>query len=150
MSVHLKSACFALSLKPATVDHCKTLAKQIAPLEAWIDEKEATGLPVIVMGDFNRKFDVHGQADHLWGEVDDRNPVSLNLWRLPFRTESECPTTREFDRKHPIDFLVFNQKAWDKVDEQSFFELLYDDEDVPLGNRLSDYCPRAADILVGQ
>jgi TolB-like protein len=24
------------------------------------------------MGNFNRKFDVHGQADHLWVEVDER------------------------------------------------------------------------------
>ncbi|HEX2523524.1 MAG TPA: endonuclease/exonuclease/phosphatase family protein, partial [Terriglobia bacterium] len=88
MSVHLKSGCFAKSLKPpsASQTDCKTLAKQMAPLEQWIDEKETTGLPVIIMGDFNRKFDVHGQSDHLWAEVDDGQPSPLNLWRLPFRT----------------------------------------------------------------
>ena len=152
MSVHLKSGCFAKSLKPPSASQadCKTLAKQMAPLEQWIDEKESTGLPVIVMGDFNRKFDVHGQSDHLWAEVDDGQPSPLNLWRLPFRTASECPTTRESDREFPIDFLVFNEKAWPGVDQQSFFELLYDDEDVSLGDRLSDHCPHAVDFTLGQ
>jgi exonuclease III len=152
MSVHLKSGCFAKSLKPpsASQTDCKTLAKQMAPLEQWIDEKESTGLPVIIMGDFNRKFDVHGQSDHLWAEVDDGQPSPLNLWRLPFRTASECPTTRESDREFPIDFLVFNEKAWPGVDQQSFFELLYDDEDVSLGDRLSDHCPHAVDFTPGQ
>jgi exonuclease III len=119
MSVHLKSGCFAKSLKPpsASGPDCKTLAKQMAPLEQWIDEKEATGLPLIIMGDFNRKFDVHGQSDHLWAEVDDGQPPPLNLWWLPFRTASECPTTRESDREFPIDFLVFNEKAWPGVDQ---------------------------------
>jgi exonuclease III len=152
MSVHLKSGCFAKSLKPPSASQvdCKTLAKQMAPLEQWIDEKESTGLPVIIMGDFNRKFDVHGQSDHLWAEVDDGQPSPLNLWRLPFRTASECPTTRQSDREFPIDFLVFNEKAWPGVDQQSFFELLYDDEDVSLGDRLSDHCPHAVDFTPGQ
>jgi exonuclease III len=150
MSVHLKSGCFAKSLKPPSAEDCKTLAKQMAPLESWIDEKEATGLPVIIMGDFNRKFDVHGQSDHLWAEVDDGEPSPLNLWRLPFRAASECPTTRERDRQFPIDFLVFNEKAWPGVDQQSFFELLYNDEDVSLGERLSDHCAHAVDFTLDQ
>ena len=150
MSVHLKSGCFAKPLKPPSADDCKTLAKQMAPLESWVDEKEATGLPVFIMGDFNRKFDVHGQSDHLWAEVDDGQPPPLNLWRLPFRAASECPTTREVDRQFPIDFLVFNEKAWPGVDQQSFFELLYDDEDVSLGDRLSDHCPHAVDFTPAQ
>jgi exonuclease III len=39
MSVHLKSGCFAKSLKPPSASEadCKTLAKQMAPLEQWID-----------------------------------------------------------------------------------------------------------------
>ena len=120
MSVHLKSGCFAKPLKPPSADDCKTLAKQMAPLESWVDEKEATGLPVFIMGDFNRKFDVHGQSDHLWAEVDDGEPPPLNLWRLPFRAASECPTTREVDRQFPIDFLVFNEKAWPGSTSRAF------------------------------
>jgi endonuclease/exonuclease/phosphatase family metal-dependent hydrolase len=147
LGVHLKSACFGKSLVPATDANCVTLAKQMAPLEAWIDGKESSGLPLIVAGDFNRKFDIHGQTDHLWAEVDDSDPSTLNLWRVPFGKASECPTTREGDRKHPIDFLVFNQSAWDRVDPQSYVELLYEEEEAAeLGNRLSDHCPRAVDL----
>lgn len=150
LSVHLKSACFAKSLVPATDENCKTLAKQMRPLEDWIDGKEAAGTPFVVAGDFNRKFDVYGQADHLWSEVDDYDPPSLNLWRLPFSSASQCPTTREVDRQEPIDFLVFNQVAWEFVDQQSLFELLYDDEEAAeLGNRLSDHCPRGVDLRLG-
>jgi hypothetical protein len=47
-------------------------------------------VPFAVPGDFNRAFDVHGQGDHLWQEIDDGDPAGLDLWRLPFRQESEC------------------------------------------------------------
>jgi hypothetical protein len=149
MSIDMKSGCFAKSLEPAILGDCKTLAKQVAPLDAWIDDKQSTGLAVIIMGKFNRKLDVGGQSDPLWSDIDDGLPAGLNLWRLPFQTASRCPTTRELHRREPIDFLVFNQAAWDKVDQQSFFELLYDFEVVELGYRLSDHCPQAVEISIG-
>ncbi|MEO9458828.1 MAG: endonuclease/exonuclease/phosphatase family protein [Lentilitoribacter sp.] len=150
LNVHLKSSCHGRSLENPTSDDCKILAAQREPLENWIDNKEATGLPVILVGDFNRNIDLHGQSDHLWADIDDADPSSLNLWRLPFRTASQCPTTRESLREFPIDFLVFNDASWELVDQQSFFELLYDDEDVYLGNRLSDHCAVAVDLKLSE
>jgi len=149
LNVHLKSGCFAGTLINPRTEACEIAAQQPAPLEAWIDEKEQTGLPVIVLGDFNRKFDVHMQNDHLWGEIDDAEPASLNLWRLPFRTASNCPTTRPRDREVPVDYIVMNQPAWDMADAQSFTEHPYDEQDAEdFGNRLSDHCPISVDLLV--
>lgn len=149
LNVHLKSGCFAGTLIEPRTDNCEIAAQQPAPLEAWIDVKEQTGLPVIVLGDFNRKFDIHMQSDHLWGEIDDAEPASLNLWRMPFRTSSNCPTTRPRDREVPVDYIVMNQPAWDIADNQSFTEHLYDEQDAEdFGNRLSDHCPISIDLLV--
>ena len=151
LALHLKSGCHGSSLRPAKDEDCITLAKQIEPLERWIDEKEATGLPVIVAGDFNRRFDLHRQQDHVWQEIDDRMPQTLNLWRLPFNQPSECPTTAPRFRAYPIDFLVFNQVAWDGVDQESFVEVFYDLEEASaLGSRLSDHCAIAVDLSLGR
>ncbi len=147
LGVHMKSSCHGQSLENPQTEDCKILASQIDPLEAWIDEKEKTGLPVIVAGDFNRRFDLHGQTDHLWSAIDDSDPASLNLWRMPYRTVGNCPTVSESYRKHPIDFIIMNQVAWDAADAQSFTEVIYDaDEAEALGNRLSDHCPIAINL----
>ena len=149
LAVHLKSGCFAGSLTNPRTDACIIASQQIAPLEEWIDEKETTGLPVLVMGDFNRKFDIHKQRDHIWGEIDDAVPPTLNLTRLPFDNSSNCPTTRIRDREYPIDFIVMNALAWELVDQQSFTEHLYFDDDAEtLGRRLSDHCPVSVDLVV--
>jgi exonuclease III len=147
LGVHMKSGCHGQSLDPATTGDCDVLVQQLAPLEAWVDEKEATGLPAIVAGDFNRRFDLHGQTDHLWAAIDDADPAGLNMWRVPFRTPSNCPTISPALRQHPIDFIVMNDPAWTRADAQSFTEVMYaDDEAEALGNRLSDHCPIAINL----
>jgi endonuclease/exonuclease/phosphatase family metal-dependent hydrolase len=147
LGVHMKSSCHGQSLAPPSTEDCKILAQQIAPLEAWIDQKEASGLPVIIAGDFNRRFDLHGQTDHLWEAIDDSDPPSLNLWRMPYRTPSSCPTISAGMREHPIDFIVMNEVAWALADQQSFAEVIYDEvEAEALGNRLSDHCAVSINI----
>jgi hypothetical protein len=71
MSVHLKSGCHGGSLEPATTPDCITLAAQRAPLEGWIDAAATAQVPFVIVGDWNRRIDVHGQGDHVWGEIDD-------------------------------------------------------------------------------
>ncbi len=55
MSVHLKSGCPA---GPLTAEgrNCDLLSRQIAPLEAWIDEQARAGRRFGLLGDFNRRF----------------------------------------------------------------------------------------------
>lgn len=149
LSVHLKSGCADGALDPPTgadVD-CVTLSKQRAPLEAWIDSAARGEIAFGILGDFNRRFDRFGADDHLWRDIDDRDPPGLNLWRLPFRTVSQCwiGTRRHFP--DPVDFLVFDDRAWDLVDEASFAELTYDaaDQDVARGTP-SDHCARSVSL----
>jgi hypothetical protein len=66
------------ALLRAALERCATEA-------AWIDAATVGTVPFAVPGDFNRAFDVHGQGDHLWQEIDDGDPAGLDLWRLPFR-----------------------------------------------------------------
>ncbi|MDH3690729.1 MAG: hypothetical protein OEU36_14870 [Gammaproteobacteria bacterium] len=39
-----------------------------------MDARAAAGIPFIVMGDFNRRFDVPG--DEFWPEIDDGKPAN--------------------------------------------------------------------------
>jgi hypothetical protein len=82
-------------------------------------------VPFVVLGDFNRRIDRFGQDDHLWREIDDGVPPGLDLRRLPFNREAQC--NRSFPQ--PIDFLVFDERAWRMVDVASFQEITYDPQD---------------------
>jgi len=143
LSVHLKSGCHGGSLENSTDPACATLAAQRAPLEAWIDEAAQELVPFGILGDFNRRIDRFGQDDHLWREIDDGDPPGLDLWRLPFNREAGC---------HPsfpqaIDFLVFDDRAWQMVDEASFEEITYDPEDQELARGTpSDHCAIAVSL----
>ena len=120
-----------------------TLAAQRAPLEAWIDEAAQQLVPFVILGDFNRRIDRFGQDDHLWREIDDGDPTGLDLRRLPFDREAECNPSFP----QPIDFLVFDDRAWQMVDEASFQEITYDPEDQDLARGTpSDHCPIAVSL----
>jgi endonuclease/exonuclease/phosphatase family metal-dependent hydrolase len=136
--VHLKSFCHGRNLEHPNNIHCRTLAKQRVALEKWTDRKFNEGLPFMILGDFNRIFDIHGQKDHLWGYVDDHEPEGLDLWRLPYRRVTHCP---KYEGRYPIDFLVFDDRAWQYVQKESFREIVYTPDHADLGNRLSDHCP---------
>lgn len=147
LSVHLKSGCAQGSLETPTDPDCVTLAAQRAPLEQWIDDAARQAIPFAVLGDFNRRIDAFGQNDHLWAEIDDADPPGLNLWRLPFNMASDCwrGTRRHFAQ--PIDFLVFDERAWQQVDQASFRETTFDpaDQDVDRGTP-SDHCAKSVEI----
>ena len=100
-----------------------------------------------MLGDFNRAFDVHGQNDHFWQEIDDGNPPGLDLWRLPFRRESDCWRGTGGHHPQPIDFLVFDDRAWQLVDQDSFTQATYDAADQDEARHTpSDHCPIAVDL----
>ena len=50
----------------------------------------------------------------------------------------------------PIDFLVFDDRAWQLVDESSFEEIVYDPEDQDFARGTpSDHCPIAVSLEIG-
>jgi endonuclease/exonuclease/phosphatase family metal-dependent hydrolase len=146
LSVHLKTGCHEGSLENPTDPDCVTLAAQRAPLEAWIDEAAQELVPFVILGDFNRRFDRFGQDDHFWRDIDDGHPQGLDLWRLPFNREAKCNP----NFSQPIDFLVFDDRAWQMVDEASFQEITYDPRDQDLERGMpSDHCPIAVRFELG-
>jgi endonuclease/exonuclease/phosphatase family metal-dependent hydrolase len=147
LAVHLKAGCAQGSLESPTDPDCATLAAQRAPLEGWIDAAAEGTVPFVVLGDFNRAFDRFGDDDRFWQEIDDGEPAGLDLWRLPFRQESDCWRGTGRHHPRPIDFLVFDDRAWRWVDRARFRQVSYDaaDQDEARGTP-SDHCPIAVDL----
>lgn len=125
LAVHLRSGCFAKSLEPPATDACKALAMQRRPLENWVDARSAENVPFIVLGDFNRAFDIHGDRDHIWQEIDDGQPPPLDLVHLPDGMISTCWEGTPNHHDHPIDFVVLDEQAADLVVDGSLLQLDY-------------------------
>lgn len=144
LNVHLKSGCARGNILKPRSGHCDTLARQRPVLEEWIDARAEESLPFVILGDFNRAFDVHGDRDYLWAEIDDGYPQGLDLSRLPEGRESQCwsGTTRHYPQ--PIDFLVFDQRAWSRVKPETLKQLTYasEDQDLKRGTP-SDHCAQS-------
>lgn len=149
LSVHLKSRCHQGNLESPSNAHCETLARQRAPLEDWMDARFVEGVPFIVLGDFNRRFDVFNERDHIWEEIDDSQPAGQELNRLPTGEDSQCWAGTGMHRYNYIDFIVFGPRAWELVDKSSFEQLTFRLEHADLGQRLSDHCPIAATLQIG-
>ena len=148
LNVHLKSKCFTRSLADPRSRACRTLARQVAPLEAWVDARWREGVPFVVLGDFNRAMDRHGRRDHLWSALDDGDPPGLRLHRLPEGRERTCWRGTSRYHRHPIDFFVFGARAWRRVDPASFREIAWSDADAdPRRGLPSDHCPIAVDLF---
>ena len=148
LNVHLKSRCFAKSLRNPRDRHCRKLARQVEPLESWIDARWRERTPFVVLGDFNRAMDRHWPNDHLWRAVDDGDPPGLKLHRLPAAgREPACWRGTSRYHRHPIDFLVFGARAWRRVDPASFRQLVWTAADAdPRRGLPSDHCPIAVDL----
>ena len=147
LNIHLKSGCFAKSLEEPQNRHCRKLARQIGPLESWIDARWRERVHFVVLGDFNRAMDRYGLNDHLWRAIDDRDPAGLKLHRLPAGRNPACWHGSSRYRRHPIDFFVFGARAWRRVDPASFRQLVWTTEDAdPRRGLPSDHCPIAVDL----
>ena len=148
LNVHLKSKCFAKRLENPRDRHCRKLARQVEPLESWIDARWREGVPFVVLGDFNRAVDRHGPRDHLWRAIDDGDPPGLKLHRLPAGREPACWRGTSRYHRHPIDFFVFGARAWQRVDEASFRQVVWTGKDADARRGLpSDHCPIAVDLF---
>ena len=142
LNLHLKAGCFRGNLQRPGTDNCRTLGRQIEPLEAWIDEHARMGAPFIVLGDFNRAFDVYDRDDHMWQAVDDGDPYGLELFRLPGGEASTCWWNTELYHRNPVDFFVLNRMALSRMITGSFTRFDYDPGHRDNQRRTpSDHCP---------
>lgn len=56
LNVHLKSGCFVDNYLTSDRQSCEVLSRQVPVLDNWIGEKEKSGKPYAVLGDFNHRL----------------------------------------------------------------------------------------------
>lgn len=142
LSIHLKSGCFQDGLFvdrggniSGSGNACGKLAQQVPVLEEWIDARASEGMPFVVLGDWNRRFDSAG--DVFFPEIDDMDPANADLTRVTEGRRSEC-----LNGRFPlyIDHIVFDVQAFKLAIPTSFVQIEYTDDDMD-ELRLSDHCP---------
>lgn len=128
LSVHMKSGCSAGDSNAA----CAVFFRQVPVLEQWIDARANEGMRFTVLGDFNRRLALPGDA--AWADWDDADPANADLARAGGNRKATCnPRYPDF-----IDHIVLDRRA--SADLESFSELTYADG----AEHLSDHCPVSA------
>ncbi len=94
LAVHLKSGCPGGPMDAPNRAACRSLQRQAAPLEAWIEAQAHAGRPFMIVGDWNRDLEaeirggyaartgaaapttavVAGEVRNLWPEINDGDP----------------------------------------------------------------------------
>jgi hypothetical protein len=136
--VHLKSFCHEDDLdavSPNDNSHCGRLKRQIPILESWIEARAQEGVPAVVLGDFNRRFNIAG--DDMWRELDDGAPA------LTKHTEGLTSACLNAQFPEYIDHIVTDTRATELVLSGSFEQVLFTAVDPGGQARLSDHCPIA-------
>jgi endonuclease/exonuclease/phosphatase family metal-dependent hydrolase len=140
MSVHLKSGCFE---NASTSSACETLLAQVPVLEGWIDAAAEGPTPLIVLRDFNRRFNQPG--DRVWADLDDGEPSNADLTALTQDMPVSCRdnTFTEF-----IDHIVVDRRVLPWVDRTSFRQVTYRQQDKAVWDQLSDHCPVLVELWI--
>jgi endonuclease/exonuclease/phosphatase family metal-dependent hydrolase len=143
LSVHLKSFCFEQPLNDTVSSRdCRKLKQQLPILEDWIDTRAQNNIPFVVMGDFNRRFNL--ENDDFWQEIDDATPANADLVRV---TENRCSDCWNGEYPEYIDHIVFDQLTSQWWDRDSFQQLLYN-QPQSQQDRLSDHCAIASSLNI--
>jgi endonuclease/exonuclease/phosphatase family metal-dependent hydrolase len=146
MSVHLKSGCPEGPLNGES-RNCQVLARQAAPLEAWIESEANAGHRFGLLGDFNRRFSKEkgpartpdGAQLNLFAEINDGTPAASRLTDVTAgRRFTGCTTNSEYHEF--IDTLLLGRELAGAMIKKSFLRVTYDDADAK-AHWLSDHCP---------
>lgn len=162
MGVHLKSSCHQWSLDPV-VDQsprsgsayksrfdCRTLAAQRSVLESWAEQQASLGITTIVLGDFNRRFnmtdDTGAEVDDFWLDLNDGTPYSLALKKGPIGNDEICWPNHSQRYDEHIDFIVYDEALEDLSRVGDIAKVSLGFENNPRyaqrnRQRLSDHCP---------
>jgi 5'-nucleotidase (lipoprotein e(P4) family) len=146
MSVHLKSGCPAGPLT-APGRNCELLARQVAPLEAWIEGEARSGHRFGLLGDFNRRFsietgparDAQGRQLNVYAEIDDGEPPASKLTSVAAQAKF-TPCTSDSEYREFIDNILLGRNLAKSVLKNSFVRVVFNDADAK-AHWLSDHCP---------
>lgn len=142
LSVHLKSGCPRRPLDDAR-DACRTLARQVAPLEQWIDMQAAAGRRFAVLGDFNHDL-LADSGRAFWEEINDGDPRGATLLNVaagyPF---VNCSADQNYASY--IDHVLLGESLGIHRVSGSFVRVTFETRDA-LQRKLSDHCPIGVDL----
>jgi endonuclease/exonuclease/phosphatase family metal-dependent hydrolase len=150
--VHMKSSCTEEPIdEPSSNDNCPAVFRQLPHLKSWIWNANQTGAPVIVLGDFNRRFDRESpdvKATDFWDVITGASTPSpaddVKLAHIPENKEFKCWPVQPAPQRFPIDFFVLNDKAVALADAASYWKWRYGkdiEEHTPQNQWPSDHCP---------
>jgi hypothetical protein len=151
LGVHLKSGCARQALDE-DAEACELLARQIAPLRAWIDAQARAGHRFLLLGDFNRRLaQERGRPGHAAGRLTQMWP-ELNRTAVPAAQLTAITAGRPYIKCHVsevhgayIDHIIAGEKAAQWWLSGSFRRVRYVERDAAR-LRLSDHCPLAVDL----
>ncbi len=128
LAVHLKTGCNRDRLSSAS-RVCDILRRQVAPLQGWIAQRRAEGVPFVLLGDFNRRMD--GRDEFL---------AALNtvapLVRATEGRASPCWGGNSF-----IDHVIAGGAARAWMQPDTLRVMVYRETDEAAKRQLSDHCP---------
>lgn len=131
LNVHMKSGCFVDNYSRANTEACDTFAKQAPLLDAWVEDKEKSALPYIMVGDFNHRL----SAPY--------NHLTRQLFTNTNKNESTLlNTTSHLIGCHvyypaPIDHIFVGHLPTANI---SLNTIVYRFDDMQPDNMLSDHC----------
>ncbi len=149
--VHLKSRCNEAPIEePSSNDNCPALYRQLPHLKKWIHDVSQSGLPAIVVGDFNRRFDRESadvKPTEMWdvitGAATAGTTDDVNLAHVPKGKEFKCWPLEPAAQRFAIDFFVLTPKAQAIADAGSYWKWRYGkdiEENTPRDRWPSDHC----------
>jgi endonuclease/exonuclease/phosphatase family metal-dependent hydrolase len=128
LAVHLKSGCREDRLGSAR-PACLALRRQVPPLQGWIAQRRAEGVPFVLLGDFNRWMD---GRDQFWAELNRTAPLA----RATEGLSSQCWGGGGF-----IDHIIAGGAARGWMQPDSLRVLVFRETGIDWKRRLTDHCP---------
>ena len=128
LAVHLKTGCFEAALTSGN-RNCRTLRRQVAPIQGWIAQRRAEGVGFVILGDFNRVMD--GQDELL---------AALN-GAAPLARATEGRGTPCWGGNTFIDHILAGGLARGWMRAETMRVLVYRETDRGMQPHLSDHCP---------
>jgi endonuclease/exonuclease/phosphatase family metal-dependent hydrolase len=136
LAVHLKTGCRSDPLATSRRGECRTLAAQLAPLQAWVVARTNEGMPFILLGDFNRWMD---GGDAFWAGL----TRAGSLVRATAGQSSPCWGGEQF-----IDHIIAGGAARGWLEPDTLRVLVFHETGAEWKQRLSDHCPVSVRLRV--
>ena len=128
LNVHLKTGCHQARLSSPS-RNCRTLERQVTPMQGWIAQRRDESAAFVLLGDFNRVMD--GRDDLL---------AALNA-SAPLARVTEGQGTPCWGGNSFIDHILAGGAARGWMDPASLRVLVYRETGPAAKERLSDHCP---------